>query len=57
MINFRVSRSQPGSVSVRSGGSFTPPLPRAISNTLMKIGNRDNMRSPPVGLILESQSK
>ena len=45
---FRVARSQPGSSHGRSGGSFTPPLPRAISNTIMKISNRDNVRSPPV---------
>ena len=40
-------RSVPG-----PGGQFTPrtpPLPRALSNTIMKISNRENCRSPPVG--------
>ena len=32
----------------RSGGNFTPPLPRALSNTLMKISAREQSRSPPV---------
>ena len=53
-IHIRVSRSQPGSQHssfsgvTRSGGSFTPPLPRALSNTLMKMSNRESCRSPLV---------
>lgn len=33
----------------KSGGNFTPPLPRALSNTLMKMSNREqSTKSPPV---------
>ena len=32
----------------KSGGNFTPPLPRALSNTLMKMSNREqSTKSPP----------
>jgi hypothetical protein len=37
-------------------GSFTPPLPRALSNTLLKMGMRDGgSRSPTVSKPLKRQ--
>ena len=33
------------------GGSFTPPLPRALSNTFLKMSNRDGSKSPTVKFI------
>jgi hypothetical protein len=38
-------------------GSFTPPLPRALSNTLLKMGMRDGgSRSPTVSKPLKGLS-
>ena len=56
-ISIRVSRSQPGSHNAsistvtKQGGMVTPPLPRAISNTLAKISSRDGSRSPSVSSV------
>ena len=31
---------------IRRAGSFTPPIPRAISNTINKICSREGSKSP-----------
>ena len=40
----------------RSGANFTPPLPRALSNTLMKMSHREQSKSPPVTFVARQQT-